>query len=551
MKKNDKKFQRIFLSVAALGLLTIFGCGGGENNTNANVSPITLASQEVGQSGADIKTEGLELIIPDGALKNSINVVIQKLTEVPQEYASWMTPFTQVYKLSPEGTKFSSNITTRLYSPTSTNTENPIGILWASSGGEIEIIPYARDGDYLIGKSNHFSLLAILGWRNISSSAWNTTKGIAKLASANAEVAGKVFYSIGAPLIATLCKLEGHGDIGEPPCSGPKNTDGTYDPLCYGPAFSTGSVSLTIDPRTGLCWDPIPPKASASNIEVLQNDRFDGNISTENTNSFRYKQKTLHGTVTINDDGRFVYIPELNYVGKDNFSFVALNEIGASESVTVNIEVKAINVVTSVTPLIAPINKPAKFTVNGINLTEAIVFSLKNCDSEARALPGGTSTMRQFICTPTAAGYQNGLISFVGPDLSSPFEFSVNVTSVDIVDMVDIQFCNGGNAALNMDFTVDLTTSFSLSHVAYTGPTEVGRSYCHTIKLPANKAVNVQVSTSDTYGGFSVDKFNNNLFFSSSARATFSIDFGRSTERPIYYFIFMGDYPGDEPFVEI
>jgi murein DD-endopeptidase MepM/ murein hydrolase activator NlpD len=202
-------------------------------------------------------------------------------------------------------------------------------------------------------------------------------------------------------------------------------------------------------------------------------------------------------------------------------------------------------IVSSVTPLSATVNQPATFTVVGEQLVDGMVFSLAGCANPVET-GIGTTTMRQFSCTPTVAGNESGTIT--APGLDAPLRiFTVQVSADGVVD---IQFCNGGNHTSTMNFTVDGVASFGVSHVAYASATDVGISYCHTIQLPVNKAVNVQVSDSALLGDLPIDSYNQTLSFSSPQRATFSVDFAYSTERPLFYYIFAGDYTPIEPFVE-
>lgn len=45
-----------------------------------------------------------------------------------------------------------------------------------------------------------------------------------------------------------------------------------------------------------------------------------------------------HGTVGVNPDGRFTYIPEQDYTGSDSFTFTATDSFGASDTETILIE---------------------------------------------------------------------------------------------------------------------------------------------------------------------------------------------------------------------
>lgn len=471
---NPKQFGRL----ALLGVvMAMSACGGGDSASTTSptaalganeVAPVsgqtvatTLASQTVDSTGAIIKTPEIELSIPSGALQQPTKITIEKLSEIPPEYSSWLSPSARVYKLSPEGTKFNTDITLKIYSPLVDNDDDKIGILWSASGQSINLVPYVRDGNYLVGKSNHFSFASVVENNLILRTAWKIAKKAGAVASANAEIAGKVFYFIGAVDMATLCTFQGRGGVGQPPCSGPKQEDGTYDPLCFGSAYSGVDGDLSINPRTNLCWKPVKPTLGLlkSSYQVLGDETayVEPVFNKEHVNSFKIVQPPLHGTPTIYSDGSFTYYPKLNYVGSDSFSFVAVNEIDASDPVTVTIEVKAIDVVSSVDPSTASLDVPTTFTVTGKNLTDALTFALQNC-SNIRSLQNGIATKyattRQFSCTPTVAGVAKGVVSVVQPWINFPFGFSVDVKRGLLVSEVayscpefDLYCGNGGSNA--------------------------------------------------------------------------------------------------------
>jgi hypothetical protein len=65
--------------------------------------------------------------------------------------------------------------------------------------------------------------------------------------------------------------------------------------------------------------------------------------------------------------------------------------------------------VESVSPVTANPNQLTTFTVKGSNFIDSMLFSLESC-SVIREIPGGTSTVRQYSCTPIASGAKVGVI---------------------------------------------------------------------------------------------------------------------------------------------
>lgn len=101
--------------------------------------------------------------------------------------------------------------------------------------------------------------------------------------------------------------------------------------------------------------------------------------------------------------------------------------------------------VSSVVPLEATLNQPTTFTVTGTNLTSDIAFFLGEC-ANLVPLPNGTSTQRQFECTPSfTTGLKDGVVKDM-PNGTTLHEFQVNVLEgtcyfSDIVG-TDIEWAN-------------------------------------------------------------------------------------------------------------
>jgi VCBS repeat-containing protein len=95
-------------------------------------------------------------------------------------------------------------------------------------------------------------------------------------------------------------------------------------PVALADAYSTAfRTTLTIDAATG----------------VLQNDRdVDGDPITA-----ELVTPTRHGTLTLNPDGSFSYVPKANYPGQDSFVYHATDGAADSNDVTVQIGIAARN----------------------------------------------------------------------------------------------------------------------------------------------------------------------------------------------------------------
>lgn len=106
---------------------------------------------------------------------------------------------------------------------------------------------------------------------------------------------------------------------------------------------------------------------------------------------------------------------------------------GTVKDATTGALLKSFTVVVSTKPVAPPEvntfspgeatqNQSTVFTFNGTDLVSGMGFSLSGCIN-VKELPGGSSTQRQFSCTPTAAGVKNGTIN------GQSFSVTVNAAS--------------------------------------------------------------------------------------------------------------------------
>ena len=71
---------------------------------------------------------------------------------------------------------------------------------------------------------------------------------------------------------------------------------------------------------------------------VLENDSIENIPSVAEVES-----NPSHGTLSMNDDGTFVYIPEIDFFGEDEFSYKITNANGSSNAAKVTITVESVN----------------------------------------------------------------------------------------------------------------------------------------------------------------------------------------------------------------
>ena len=149
---------------------------------------------------------------------------------------------------------------------------------------------------------------------------------------------------LGSSLTATAYSAASHGTVtvftngtySYTPFSGYSGPDAfTYTVTDASGSTSTAVVSITVNP---VAIDDTA--ATASNVTLngsglLGNDIGSGLTITGNT-------APSHGTVVVNADGTYVYVPAANYSGPDSFTYTATDASGLTSTATVAIAVGSV-----------------------------------------------------------------------------------------------------------------------------------------------------------------------------------------------------------------
>ncbi|MBH0015117.1 Ig-like domain-containing protein [Pseudoalteromonas sp. NGC95] len=93
------------------------------------------------------------------------------------------------------------------------------------------------------------------------------------------------------------------------------------------------------------------PEANADQFQINEDQTLQGNVLTNDTNQYsgdlRVNADALilpqHGTININENGDFTYIPIANFNGEDAFSYQVANELGMTDTAVVEITILAVN----------------------------------------------------------------------------------------------------------------------------------------------------------------------------------------------------------------
>ena len=113
-----------------------------------------------------------------------------------------------------------------------------------------------------------------------------------------------------------------------------------YQPICDN-ALAEPAV-LTVQVEDGKCP---PPTATDSEFETYKNVANNGTLDitggAEGPMTYTLTRQPKRGTVTLNEDGTFLYTPNKNKVGSDKFSYTVTDSAGnTSQEATVRIEIR-------------------------------------------------------------------------------------------------------------------------------------------------------------------------------------------------------------------
>lgn len=264
-----------------------------------------------------------------------------------------------------------------------------------------------------------------------------TTQNYAVVTNGNTAVSGQVTGSDpdGDPLSFTLNSV---------PTSGTAliNPDGTYT-YTPNPGFA-GNDSFTVLVSDGFGGTAVstvavtvfnqPPIANNLDVTTSKNTPLSGQVTATDPNGdgliYSLNSAPANGTVTINPDGTFEYIPNTDYIGNDSFTFLAADPNGGTAIGAVTIHILNRPPITQNVNLTTPANVAASGQVtasdpDGDPLTFTQNTSPVNGTSQVN--PDGTFT---YIPNP----------GFIGTD-----SFTVLVTDISggtAVSTVTIEVVN-------------------------------------------------------------------------------------------------------------
>lgn len=133
------------------------------------------------------------------------------------------------------------------------------------------------------------------------------------------------------------------------------NADGTYTDMPVARFVGTDSFTYKVTDPTGQTatatetirvLPPAPPKAVDDHTTLVENSSISGSVAGDVTEpipglpvSFSVTSTTAHGTLTINPNGTFNYVPNHNFAGTDSFVYQVSDGLGGTATATMFITV--------------------------------------------------------------------------------------------------------------------------------------------------------------------------------------------------------------------
>ncbi len=307
---------------------------------------------------------------------------------------------------------------------------------------------------------------------------------------------------------------------------------------------TTGTFSISITPvndAPDAVDDTFTGNATVGPREDLL---FSGNVALNDTDAdgdtLTYVPLTqpLHGTLTLNADGTFTYLPAANYNGPDSFTYRVVDGKGGSDTATVNLSVFAVNdpPVNTVPAGTITVAEDGNVTIGGISVDDVdgnlsnVTVSVTNGNltlSSANVTLSGNGTNSVLISgsqanintvltslqyTPTANYNGSAVLTVVSNDgaLTDTDTVAITVTSVNDAPVANKNVSGGnitedstfsgtlGSVTLPISaFATDIDSTLSPSSFNFTGVTING--------TPVSSLAAAGISYNSATGAFTFD----------------------------------------------
>lgn len=215
------------------------------------------------------------------------------------------------------------------------------------------------------------------------------------------------------------------------------NTDGTYTYVPAPDFVGKDSYTYSACDANGLCALAIveilvTPDATDDASKTKRNLPVTSSAAKNDTKALVYNKSSEpeNGTVTLQPDGTYKYVPKSGFVGKDKFSYEACDPQDATNCATavVDIEIADIEVVAPKAEVITKPNAPAEG-----KLPESEGSGLKYSLEEAPKFGKATvQTDGSYVYTPAPGFTGTDSFSYRAADPENPISFRTARVSVQV-----------------------------------------------------------------------------------------------------------------------
>ncbi|MBU0994464.1 MAG: tandem-95 repeat protein [Proteobacteria bacterium] len=199
---------------------------------------------------------------------------------------------------------------------------------------------------------------------------------------------------------------------------------------------STGKVNITVNPV-----NDDPSATEESYLTISEDSPLSGKATAtdidNSTTSLDYSKVSdpSHGTVHVNPDGSFTYIPDPNYNGSDSFRFMVQDESGGHSEGTINITVTPVNDAPDAHESSVTVNEETPYSgVLSVNDPDGEVLSYAITQDPQNGTVSGVSSDGSFTYTPDTGFHGADHFTYTVTDtqgLSDTATVSITVSNVN------------------------------------------------------------------------------------------------------------------------
>ncbi len=282
----------------------------------------------------------------------------------------------------------------------------------------------------------------------------NQVTGQAAATDANGDALTFSIPSNGAPAHGVVT-MNANGSYTYTPAADYNGTDSfTYKVSDGRGGVSTGTITVTVDPVNDR------PVATATTVSANEDNSVSGRVVATDvdgdalTFSIPSNGGPAHGTVTMNADGTFNYVPAANFNGTDTFTYQVSDGKGGTTTAQVSVNVAAVNDAPTTAGSTASGNEDTQISgrvvandADGDNLN----FSVPSNGGPAH---GAVTMNADGSYTYTPAANFNGSDSFTYTVSDGKGGTTTGTVQVSVASVNDGPTTSGGTASGNEDTTI-------------------------------------------------------------------------------------------------